>query len=105
MLTFSLKEGTRRTSAGQLLAQPGSVVRGEHDQRVVIDPQLVESLQDLTCRPVNLLDRIPIQPPAAAPFEILAGVQTGTWGMVCARYRKKGRFPACRLMKARDSSV
>ena len=57
------------------VAQPRAVVAGEDHERVVGELVLVERLQDLAHRPVDLLDHVAEQPLLALPLELVADEQ------------------------------
>ena len=57
------------------VTQPRAVVAGEHHQRVVGQPVLVERLEDLADGPVDLHDHVAVEPGLRLPLELVADEQ------------------------------
>ena len=78
---LAFEEQARRTT-GEFLAQPGTVVGREEDERVVFDTEFLDGLQHLAARPVEFLDHITVQPAATLSCET-------------ARWQRAARAASC----------
>jgi hypothetical protein len=76
----------QRAGAAALIAhdEPGAVVTGEKDERVLCDAGFAQRVHDLADAPVELLHRIAKMPGAAFALE-RGEANSGTCGNVCAK--------------------
>ncbi len=79
------------------VAEPRPVVGGEHHQRVVIEPVLLQGVEDLAHRPVDLLDHVAVEPALGFAAKLVAHVERDV-GHIRHDIEEDG-WSLCRSMK------